>query len=140
MSQRFWLKMIGAADRPLADQWVKERPELLSGVRTTKVPRSIGRGDLLVYYSAGSQRLFAIARSTIEGEQAEMVLDRKEDRWPYVIPVQVLLLIPALPRAPDWRVLNMPSATVQQKSYVELSRPQYALAWEAIVERTRLKD
>lgn len=137
MSPRFWLKMIGAADWPLADKWVEDRPELLSAVRTPLVPRSIGRGDLLVYYAAGSQRLFAIARSTIQGEEAEMVLERGEDRWPYVIPVQMLLLIPTLPLAPDWRTLELPSTAVQQKSYIELNNQQYKAAWNAIVERTR---
>jgi hypothetical protein len=91
-----------------------------------------------VYYSAGSQRLFAIARSTIDGEHAQIVRKLGEERWPYVIPVQVLLLIPTLPLAPDWKVLELPGTAVQQKSYVELTRAQYAAAWTAIVARTRL--
>jgi hypothetical protein len=129
--------MIGAADCPLADRWVEERPELLSGVRTPQQPSGIGLGDRLVYYSAGSQKLFAIARTSQAGENVPMVPGPGEERWPYLIPVQVQLAIPTLRQAPHWGALGMPSTTVQQKSYVELNDDQYRRAWEAIVERTR---
>lgn len=132
----YWLKMIGASDWPLADKWVEERPELLSRVRTPQTPRAIKRGDMLVYYSAVSQRLFAIGRSTMDGDNAQMELEAGEERWPYVLYVQVLLLIPRLALAPEWSVLGLPVTTVQQRSYAEISRSSYQTAWKAIVHRT----
>ena len=128
----YWLKMIGAADWPLADRWVEERPALLSGVRTPRQPSGIAADDRLVYYSAVSQKLFAIARVSQAGDNVPMALAPGEERWPYLLPVQVMLLIPTLPRAPHWSVLEMPSTSVQQKSYVELTDEQYRRAWEAI--------
>jgi hypothetical protein len=128
----YWLKMIGAADWPLADRWVEERPELLRGVRTPRQPSGIAVDDRFVYYSAGSQKLFAIARVSQAGDNVPMALATGEERWPYLVPVQALLLIPTLSRAPHWSVLELPSATVQQKSYVELTDEQYRRAWEAI--------
>jgi hypothetical protein len=135
---RYWLKMIGASDWPLVDQWVEDRPELLRGVRTPKQPSGISRDDRLVYYSAGSQKLFAIARVSQDGENVAMVPGPGEDRWPYLLPVQVLLAVPTLPLAPHWSVLGLPSTAVQQKSYIELGEDEYQRAWEAITERTRL--
>ncbi len=40
-----------------------------------------------------SQKLFAIARSTMAGEDAQMELEARENRWPYVLHVQVLLSV-----------------------------------------------
>lgn len=47
-----------------------------------------------------------------------------------------MLLIPQLALAPNWSVLGLPSATVQQKSYVGLTREQYLKAHTAMIERT----
>lgn len=134
---QYFLKMVGAADDPLAERWAEAHPKLLSEVRTPKVPRAIHSGDLLVYYASGHQRLIAIARSTIEGAQALDVAEPGEERWPYVVPVQVLLLIPTITLAPDWEVLGMSSSSIQQQSYVEIKAGTYAKAWEAIVKRTK---
>lgn len=60
-SPNYFLKMVGAADMPLEDRWVEQRPDLLYGVRTPRQPRAIKSGDLLVYYAAGAQKLIAIS-------------------------------------------------------------------------------
>lgn len=134
---RMWLKMIGAADWPLDDLWIEQVPALLREVRTPRTPSSIGQGDLLIYYAAGSQKIFAIARSTMNGRDALVEHLPSQARWPYLLRVQVLLAIPNLALAPHWRVLEMDSRSVQQKSYVEISTETYRKGWQAIVERTR---
>lgn len=133
---KYFLKMVGAANDPLHDRWVEEHSKLLTEVRTPKVPRAIGSGDLLVYYASGEQRLIAIARSTIDGDNAPMEMGPGEERWPYLIRVQVLLLIPTLGLAPKWDVLGIAPSSIQQQSYIEITAATYAKAWEAIVERT----
>lgn len=136
-SRRFFLKMVGAADWPLENKWIDQRSDLLYGVRTPKQPRSISSNDLLVYYAAGAQKLFAIARVTQDGENVIESHEQGEERWPFRIPVQMYLAIPTLTLAPSWTVLGLSSGTVQQKSYVEITAAQYALAFDAIVERAR---
>jgi hypothetical protein len=133
-----WLKMVGAADYPIEDRWIDQRADLLRGVRTPRQPRSIRRGDYLVYYSAGSQKLFAIARVSQDGENVSIHAAPGEGRWPYLIPVQVLLAIPQLALAPHWSVLGLESTSVMQKSYIEIAEASYKLAWDAIVDRTRV--
>jgi hypothetical protein len=133
----YWLKTIGAADWPLADRWLEERPDLLTGVRAPAQPIGIHSGNRLVYFSAVSQKIFAIARATQDGDNVPMAPGRGEERWPYLMPVQVLLAVPTLALAPSWDVLGLPVTTMRQHSYVEISDATYALGWEAIVERTR---
>ena len=133
----YWLKMVGAARDPLANNWLETQPELLREVRSPWRPSGIKRNDILVYYAAGAQCLFAIARSTEDGDGVVEVPKKGEEDWPYLLHVQVRLAIPTLKQAPKWNVLGIPSASVQQQSYIEISREHYRLAWEAIVERTK---
>ena len=138
MAQRsYFLKMVGAADWPLEDRWIDQRSDLLYGVRTPRQPQAIKSGDLLVYYAAGAQKLFAIARATQDGANVPMAAAPGEGRWPFRIPIQMYLAIPTLALAPSWSVLGLPSTKVQQKSYFELSSEHYRIAYEAIVERAR---
>src|SRR4051794_39515008 len=106
----YFLKMVGAADWPLEDRWIDQRSELLYGVRTPRQPQAIRTGDLLVYYAAGAQKLFAIARATQDGSNVPMAPEVGEGRWPYRIPVQMYLAIPTLTLAPSWSVLRLPSS------------------------------
>jgi hypothetical protein len=136
MGRSYWLKMVGAADNPLEDHWIEQRPQLLRGVRAPWRPSGIKRGDYLVYYSAGTQKLFAIARAKGDGADAPIVGGPGEERWPYLLDVQMLLVIPQLALAPDWSVLSLPSTTVMQKSYVEITAEKYEAAHSAMIERT----
>lgn len=138
MSRNYFLKMVGAADCPLDDHWIESRPELLREVGTTKRPVGIGRDDYLVYYSAVSQKLFAIVRAKGAGSEAPIGGGPGEGRWPYRLQVQALLVIPQLALAPSWTVLDLPKSKVQQKSYVSISATKYATAREAMIERTSL--
>lgn len=137
MPRKFFLKAIGASDDLLADRWIESRPELLRQVRNPKVPRAINDGDALVYYATGHQKLIAIARATHAGADSQMELQGGEDRWPYVLHVQVQLAIPTITFAPSWDVLEIPPTSIMQKPYLEITSATYAKAWEAIVKRTK---
>ena len=136
MTHNYWLKMIGAADREVGDRWIEARPKLLSEVRFPKRPSGVRRGDYLVYYAAGDQKLFAIARAKGDGADASMSGPKDERRWPFVLEVQLLLAIPQLALAPHWKVLGLPSTTVTQMSHVGITHGQYRIAHAAMVERT----
>ena len=133
----FWLKMIGAADDPLDDRWVESNPDLLRRVRSPWRPAGIKRGDKLVYYAATQQCVFAIARSKGDGEESEEIPEQGEERWPWVLEVQVGLAIPTLRQSPHWGVLGVASSSVRQQSYIEITAAQYRLAWEAITASTK---
>jgi hypothetical protein len=135
-ARSYWLKMVGASDYQLEDHWIEQRPELLRGIRAPWQPSGIKRGDYLVYYSAGTQKLFAIARAKENGAEAAVVPERGEERWPYRLEVQMLLAIPQLLLAPDWSALGLPSTTVMQKSYVEITAEKFEIAHREMFERT----
>jgi hypothetical protein len=139
IKRAYWLKMVGAADDPLDNRWIESNPDLLREVRSPWRPSGIERNDILVYYAAGAQCLFAIARSTNDGKDALEAPKAGEERWPWVLSVQVSLAIPTLQQSPGWEVLGISSSSIQQKSYIEIAPDQYRLAWEAIVNRTRLE-
>ena len=63
-----------------------------------------------------------------------------EARWPYLLKIQVFLLIPKLALAPKWDSMGIESTSIMQKSHIEINQRQYEKAWEAIVKRTRLND
>jgi hypothetical protein len=132
MPRNYWLKMVGAQRAALEDRWLEARPELLRGVRSPRKPTGIRSDDYLVFYSAGTQKLFAIARSTEDGETSIMESGPGQKDWPYLLHIQVLLAIPQLSLAPHWSVLNMNPTAVQQKSYVAMTDEQYRLAYDAI--------
>ena len=85
----YWLKMVGAADDPMDNRWIDAEPELLREVRSPWRPSGIKRNDMLVYYAAGQQCLFAIARSTEDGAECLEVHATGQDRWPWLLHVQV---------------------------------------------------
>jgi hypothetical protein len=45
----YWLKMVGTARDPLANNWIETKPELLRKVRSPWRPSGIKRNDILVY-------------------------------------------------------------------------------------------
>jgi hypothetical protein len=137
---KYWLKMVGADDDRLDNNWLVTNPELLSEVRTHRRPSGIKRGDILVYYAAGDQCLFAIARVTCDGEDAQEVHKAGEERWPWVLPLQVRLAVPTLKQAPHWNALGIDSSSVQQQSYIELSAQEYRKAWDALTDKTRPQE
>jgi hypothetical protein len=138
MTNEYWLKMIGAADREVGDRWIEARPRLLKEVRFPKTfkPTGIRRGDLLVYYAAGDQKLFSIVKAKHDGTEAQWAPEKGEERWPWLMEVQTLLAIPQLALAPHWSVLGLDPGTVQQKSHVAIGREKYQVAQRAMAERT----
>jgi hypothetical protein len=138
MERTYWLKMVGASDYQLEDHWIEQRPELLRAVRAPRCPSGIKRNDYLIYYASGLQKLFAIARAKGNGADATITGGQGEKRWPYLLEVQMLLAIPQLALAPDWSILGLPSTTVTQKSYVEITAETYHVAHQAMTERTAL--
>jgi hypothetical protein len=134
----YWLKMVGAADDPLENRWVEANPELLREVRSPWRPSGIRHDDKLVYYAAGEQCLFAIARATEDGEEAQEVDQAGQERWPWPLHAQVALAIPTLQQSPHWGVLGISSSSVQQKSYIEITANQYRKAWDAITAKTKI--
>jgi hypothetical protein len=138
MSKSAWLKTIGTAEDPLPDAWLKERPDILTSVRFPKKPSGIKRGDLLVFYASGRQKLFGLARAKMTGEDCPHEMAAGVDRWAWNLPVQSLVVIPTLPLALDYEVLGKTPQAVMQKSHLRLTEAEYQRFLDALTDRIGL--
>ena len=131
MKPGYFIKPISSADAPLPSRWLEEQPELLRSVGSPTKPSSICAGDLLVYYSAGDQKLVGIARSTQSGEDASL-----GGRVGYELRVQPMLMIPDTSFAPTLSDAGIERGKVMMKPFAQLTDDEYARAHREIIKRT----
>jgi hypothetical protein len=120
-----WLKAIGHARGPLAEDWLFQRPELLVRTGFPRRPR-IAPGDRLVLYASVWRRVFALAEVTGEPEP------RDHPRWPWTVPIETLLLVPALDAAPPVEAIGVAARSMSQQSHIRLRPEHWARAVEAL--------
>ena len=121
----YWLKAIGHARGPLAEDWIDSRTELLRRTGFPRRPR-IAPGDRLVLYASVWRRVFAIAESVGEPEE------RDHPRWPWVIPIETLLLIPVLDAAPPVEAIGVAARSMSQHSHIRIGHDHYERAVAAM--------
>jgi hypothetical protein len=120
-----WLKAIGHARGPLGERWLDERPELLHRTGFPRRPRIVV-GDRLVLYASVWRRVFAVCESV--GEPVE----RDHPRWPWVVPIETLLLVPVLDAAPPVEAIGVAARSMSQQSHIRITEDHYRRALEAI--------
>jgi hypothetical protein len=121
----YWLKAVGHAGGPLPDRWLEERAVLLARTGFPRRPR-IEPGDRLVLYAAVWRRVFAVAEATGEPER------REHPRWPWFVPIEALLVVPALDAAPPVEAIGVAPRSMSQQSHIRLPAEHYDLAVEAL--------
>ena len=121
----YWLKAVGHARGPLAEDWLETRPELLRRTGFPRRPR-IAPGDRLVMYASVWRRVFAIAQVLGEPEP------RDHPRWPWTIAIETLLVVPVLDAAPPVEAIGVAARSMSQQSHISIRREHYDRAIEAI--------
>jgi hypothetical protein len=121
-----WLKAIGHAKGPLADDWLAERPASLTRTGFPRRPR-MAPGDRLVYYASVWRVVFAVVEVVSDPE-----LTRPGTRWPWTVDVEPLLAIPRLDRAPPVEAIGVPARSMSQQSHIRLSPEHFTRAVDAI--------
>jgi hypothetical protein len=121
-----WLKAIGHARGPLAEDWLAERPASLLRTGFPRRPR-MEPGDRLVYYASVWRVVFAVVEVV-----DEPALTRPGTRWPWTVDVEPLLLIPRLEAAPPVEAIGVPARSMSQQSHIRLSPEHYTRAVEAL--------
>jgi hypothetical protein len=121
----YWLKAIGHARGPLAENWIDSRAELLRRTGFPRRPR-IAPGDRLVLYASVWRRVFAIAESVGEPEE------RDHPRWPWTIPIETLLLVPVLDAAPPVEAIGVAARSMSQQSHIRIGHDHYERAVAAM--------
>ena len=121
----FWLKAVGHARGPLAEDWFATRPELLHTTGFPRRPR-IAPDDRLVLYASVWRRVFAIVQVT--GEPAP----REHPRWPWSVATEPLLVVPQLDAAPPVEAIGVAARSMSQQSHIRLRPEHFDLAVEAL--------
>jgi len=121
----YWLKAIGHARGPLAEDWLETRAELLRRTGFPRRPRIVP-GDRLVLYASVWRRVFAIAE--VVGEPTE----RDHPRWPWTVAIETLLLVPVLDAAPPVEAIGVAPRSMSQQSHIRIGPEHYERAVEAL--------
>jgi hypothetical protein len=121
-----WLKAIGHARGPLADDWIAERPASLTRTGFPRRPR-MAPGDRLVYYASVWRVVFAVVEVT-----EEPALTRPGTRWPWTVDVEPLLLIPRLDHAPPVEAIGVPARSMSQQSHIRLDPEHFRRAVDVL--------
>jgi hypothetical protein len=144
MPPQAFLKSIGVANDPVGNDWLTSgwsskanRTDLLDRVRfaKNKRPSGVHAGDRLVFYAAGWERFFAIA--IVTSAEPYVAIEEGEERWPWVLDVDVPLVVPRLELAPKLSEIEVANTSVRQQSHIRLSDEQLILAIDALTARVR---
>ena len=119
--QGYWLKAVGHARGPLAEDWIDERAALLRSTGFPRRPR-MEPGDRLVYYASVWRRVFAVVEALAEPEP------REHPRWPWTIAVEPLLVVPVLDAAPPVEAIGVAARSMSQQSHIRLRAEHYERA------------
>jgi hypothetical protein len=128
-----WLKMIGATDNRLENEWLRDRYDLAKMVRfpVNKRPTGVSGDDRLVLYAAGWERIYGIA--VVQSDEARFEPRSDEERWPWVLDVVTPVAVPRLDTAPTREELGVASTSVRQQSHIHLSDAKYERAIELLL-------
>ena len=131
-----------------------------------KRPTGVHEGDNLVLYAAGWERIFGIAVVTSDepyelmgntrlhkiyslpvhkpafhrsayGRRPPQLITKGQERWPWVLDVEVPLVVPRLSLAPTLAEIQVANTSVRQQSHISLSDEKYALAVAALTRRVQ---
>jgi hypothetical protein len=121
----YFLKAVGHARGPLADDWL-DRPTAL--LRRTGFPRRprIAVGDRLVLYASVWRRVFAVCEVVGDPEP------RDHPRWPWTVAIETLLVVPVLDAAPPVEAIGVAARSMSQQSHIRLLPEAYDRAVSAI--------
>jgi hypothetical protein len=126
---RGWLKLIGATDFIVPENWAFERPDLLKIVRFGEAhpPAPIAQGDRLVFHAVGHQRIVALVEVLDDEAQLDPAPKEWEKRWPLMLRVNALVKVRKVSHAPLTAALGeLPDLAHQ--SFVPLTAGQLETA------------
>ena len=83
-------------------------------------------GDRLVLYASVWRRVFAVCEVIGEPEP------REHPRWPWTVPIETLLVVPALDAAPPVEAIGVAARSMSQQSHIRLRAEHYERAVAAL--------
>jgi hypothetical protein len=109
----------------LAERWLDERPELLRRTGFPRRPRIVA-GDRLVLYASVWRRVFALCE--VIGDPVA----RDHPRWPWIVEIETLLVVPVLDAAPPVEAIGVAARSMSQQSHIRIGPDHYERAVAAL--------
>ncbi|MEA2182832.1 MAG: hypothetical protein QOF69_2017 [Solirubrobacteraceae bacterium] len=128
-----FLKAHGTGTKPLHDRWLAGGASSLVDPGRTAFPRRprMHAGDRLVLYASGWRRIFGVAE--VLGEPStDMPSPADPTRWPWSVPVELLVVVPVLSNAPPVEAIGVSARSMSQHSHIRLDPRHLDLAIEAL--------
>ncbi len=122
-----WLKLVGAVDDPMPDDWLAGRTDLRDEVGFDKRAR-VEIGEELVLYAIPQGKVIGIAKVN-----SHPAWNGNHARWPWRSETSLRLAIADYERAPELSDIEEPggrdlSKSVQRQSHIELHWGEYMRA------------
>jgi hypothetical protein len=127
---QYWLKNSGSSQDPYTrDDWRSTHGELWPTVNfpSTKKP-SARTGDRMLWHAIGSAALLGGARIFALGEVSDhpayLDPDPKDPRWPWALPVEILVTVPLLSLGPRLTDFGKDVRSLRRQSYIRLTQDE----------------
>jgi hypothetical protein len=114
--------MIGTGESPLPSDWLDARPDVLEFVGFPDKGRpSVEEFDFLAVYLAGHQKVVATLYADSDPYfDAKRIKSRPAGRWPWIVDVKPLLVVPDVDFAPHISELGIRGLSVRSHSHIEI--------------------
>jgi hypothetical protein len=132
-----FLKAHGTGASPLPDRWMRAGSSLLDPGRTAfpRRPR-MGPGDRLLLYASGWRCVFGVAE-VLDGPSTDVPSPADPRRWPWSVPVELLIVVPLLSNAPPLEAIGVSPRSMSQHSHIRVEPRHLELAVEALAAVAR---
>lgn len=143
---QYWLKSLGTGDCPLQEDWyVEEGAGRRQWFACKKSGRpSFTRGDQVLLYAAGHQRIIGAMRVTHDPfKDAQFVWNEggfDGDRWPWVVRCEPLLMVPHVSRGATLDRAGVGTLSVRSQSHIVLEPQQYRAGVAGLAEAAASAD
>ncbi len=132
MPGAIFLKAHGTGTSPLPDRWLHAGSSLVDPGRTAfpRRPR-MAAGDRLVLYASVWRCVFGVAE-VLEEPSTDVPSPADPRRWPWSVPVELLVVVPLLSNAPPVEAIGVAPRSMSQQSHIRLEPRHLELAVEAL--------
>ena len=132
LSTAIFLKGHGTGTAPLPDRWLASGSSLVDPGRTAfpRRPR-MAAGDRLLLCAAGWRCVFGVAE-VLEEPSTGAPSPADPVRWPWSVPVELLVVVPLLSNAPPVEAISVSARSMSQQSHIRLEPRHLELALEAL--------
>lgn len=134
LAMQYWLKNSGSSTDPyLHDDWRSTHGELWPTVNFPEKKKPTAQtGDRMFWHATGSATLLGEARIFALGEVTDHPAywdpAAKNPRWPWALPVRILVSVPLLSLGPRLSDFGKDVRSLRRQSYIRLTQEQGEMA------------